>query len=214
MNNVFKNRYDAAMQLAAKLEKYRGKDGIVLAVPRGGVPLGYVIAKELGFPLEIILSKKIGHPHNPEFAIGSVTLHGAVIDDSVMDVDMDYIHRTADRILHDLKEKFKLYMGDQRPTSLKNKTVIVVDDGVATGNTLKATIHAIRKDKPKEIIIAIPVAPPSTADKLRKIADELICLHSPLDFYGVGQFYDDFSQVSDEEVIQHLKEINSNAKAA
>ncbi|TAL61525.1 MAG: phosphoribosyltransferase, partial [Bacteroidetes bacterium] len=131
-----------------------------------------------------------------------------------MDVIHIHIHRTADRILHDLKEKFKLYMGDQRPTSLKNKTVIVVDDGVATGNTLKATIHAIRKDKPKEIIIAIPVAPPSTADKLRKIADELICLHSPLDFYGVGQFYDDFSQVSDEEVIQHLKEINSNAKAA
>lgn len=214
MNTIFKDRYDAAMQLAHQLEKYRGKDGIVLAVPRGGVPIGYVIAKELGLPLEIILSKKIGHPYNPEFAIGSVTLHGAIIDDNVLDVDMDYIHRTADRILHDLKEKFRLYMGDQKPTSLKNKTVIVVDDGVATGNTLIATVHAIRKDKPKEVVIAIPVSPSKTAEKLREISDELICLYTPQVFYGVGQFYEDFSQVTDEEVIKHLKEINSNSKAA
>lgn len=214
MKSVFKNRYDAAVQLAAKLEKYRGKDGIVLAVPRGGVPIGYLIAKEFGFPLEIILSKKIGHPYNPEFAIGSVTMHGAVIDDSVMGVEMDYIHRTADRILRDLKDKFKLYMGSAEPRSLKNKTVIVVDDGVATGNTMKATIQAVRKDLPKEIIVAIPVSPPATAEKLKEIADELICLHTPQDFYGVGQFYDDFSQVSDEEVIQYLKEVNTGARAA
>lgn len=214
MISVFKNRYDAAMKLAAKLEKYRGKDGIVLAVPRGGVPIGYIVAKELGLPMEIILSKKIGHPYNPEFAIGSVTLHGAVIDDNVMDVSMDYIHRESDRILHILKEKFKLYTGGQKPAALENKTVILVDDGVATGNTIKASIHAIRKNNPKEIIVAIPVAPPETARKLRELSDELICLHTPQDFYGVGQFYDDFSQVSDEEVIQHLKEINSNLKAA
>jgi len=142
---MFKNRYDAAMQLAVELEKYRGRDAIVVAVPRGGVPIGYTVAKELGLPLEIILSKKIGHPYNPEIAIGSVTLHGAVIDDRVMDVDMDYIHRTADRILHDLKEKYKLYMGNRKPRDLKNKTVIVVDDGAATGNTLMATVRAMRK---------------------------------------------------------------------
>ena len=213
MNTIFKDRYDAAMQLVLKLEKYRGKDGIVLAIPRGGVPIGYVIAKELGLPLEIILSKKIGHPYNPELAIGSVTLHGAIIDDNVLDVDMDYIHRTADRILHDLKEKFRLYMGNQKPTSLKNKTVIVVDDGVATGNTLIATVHAIRKDKPKEVVIAIPVSPSKTTEKLRGISDELICLYTPQIFYGVGQFYENFSQVTDEEVIKHLKEINSTSKA-
>lgn len=213
MKTIFKNRYDAAMQLAEKLQKYRGKDGIVLAVPRGGVPIGYVIAKELGLPLEIILSKKIGHPYNPEFAIGSVTLHGAVIDDNVMDVSMDYIHREADRILHTLKEKFKLYTGGHKPSSLKSKTVIVVDDGVATGSTIKATVHATRKDNPKEIIIAVPVSPPSTANELREISDDFVCLSTTKDFYGVGQFYDDFSQVSDEEVIELLKEVNAKKAA-
>jgi predicted phosphoribosyltransferase len=214
MDNIFNDRYDAAMQLVGKLEKYRGKNGIVLAVPRGGVPVGYVIAKELGLPLEIILSKKIGHPQNPEFAIGSVTLQGAVVNDNVRDVDMDYIHHAADKILLDLKRKFKLYMGDHKPADLKNKTVIIVDDGVATGSTIKATIYALRKNNPKEIIIAVPVSPPETARQFSELADEFICLHTPSDFYGVGQFYDDFRQVSDEEVIQHLKEINSNLKAA
>jgi predicted phosphoribosyltransferase len=214
MKTIFNDRYDAALKLTVKLEKFRGKDGIVLAVPRGGVPIGFVIAKELGFPLEIILSKKIGHPLNPEFAIGSVTLQGAVVNDNVLDVDASYIHRSADRILHDLKEKFKLYMGDQKPTDVKGKTVIVVDDGVATGSTIKATIFALRKNEPKEIIVAVPVSPPETANRLRELADELICLHIPQDFYGVGQFYKNFAQVTDEEVIQHLKEINSNLKAA
>lgn len=212
MKPIFKDRYDAAMKLVVKLEKFRGRNGIVLAVPRGGVPIGFVIAKELGFPLEVILSKKIGHPLNPEFAIGSVTLQGAVVNDSVLDVDASYIHRSADRILHDLKEKYKLYMGDQPSTDLKNKTIIVVDDGVATGSTLKATIYALRKFNPNEIIVAIPVAPPEAAAKLREITDELICLYTPQVFYGVGQFYHNFTQVSDEEVIRDLREINSKLK--
>ena len=211
---MFKNRYDAAMQLAVELEKYRGRDAIVVAVPRGGVPIGYTVAKELGLPLEIILSKKIGHPYNPEIAIGSVTLHGAVIDDRVMDVDMDYIHRTADRILHDLKEKYKLYMGNRKPRDLKNKTVIVVDDGAATGNTLMATVRAMRKDKPKEIIIAVPVSPPDTANQLRSVSDDFICLSTPHEFYGISRFYEDFSQVSDEEVIELLGNVNEKKKVA
>lgn len=213
MGRIFKGRYDAAMRLVKKLEKYRGKDGVVLAVPRGGVPIGYVIAKELGLPLEIILSKKIGHPYNPEFAIGSVTLHGTVINDNVIDVDRDYIQRTVDSILHNLKEKSKLYMGSHKPVSLENKIVILVDDGVATGSTIKASILAIRKNDPQRIIVAVPVSPPETAVKLREMSDEFICLHTPQDFYGVGQFYDDFSQVSDEEVIHQLKEIYSQSKA-
>ncbi len=213
MKPIFKDRHDAAMKLAEKLVPYKGKNGIVLAVPRGGVPIGYVIAKELGLPLEIILSKKIGHPYNPEFAIGSVSLHGALIDDSVMDVDMDYIHREAERIFKELKSRFKLFMGDRKPATLKNKIVIVVDDGVATGSTIKATVHSIRKDNPKEIIIAVPVSPPQTAYELRNICDDFVCLSTPQEFYGVGQFYDDFSQVSDEEVIQLLKEVNAKKAA-
>ena len=211
---MFKDRYDAAIELAIKLKKYKGKDGIVLAVPRGGVPVGYVIAKELGFPLEIILSKKIGHPSNPEYAIGSVSLDGTIINEDVTNVSSDYIHREAEKILQNLNTKFKYYMGDQNPTDLKNKTVIVVDDGIATGSTVIATVKSIRKMNPKEIIIAAPVASPGSINKLQSIADEIICLSIPPNFMGVGQFYYDFSQVEDEEVIQLLKDARMKANFA
>jgi predicted phosphoribosyltransferase len=205
---MFKDRYDAAKQLVVRLEKYKNKNGIILAVPRGGVPLGYEVAKTLDLPLEIILSKKIGHPSNPEFAIGSVTLNGPIIDESAKEVSKEYIKTESERILKTLKEKFKLFMGNRKPTELKDKTVIIVDDGIATGNTILATIEAIKKSKPKEIVIAVPVAPPSTIRRLSGFADEVICLLTPENFMGVGQFYENFSQVSDEEVIQLLNEAN------
>ncbi|MES2285500.1 MAG: phosphoribosyltransferase family protein [Bacteroidota bacterium] len=209
---MFKDRYDAAMDLALKLEKYKGNDGIVLAIPRGGVPIGYVIAKDLGFPLEIILSKKIGHPSNPEYAIGSVSLDGMVINDNVSDVSTEYISNAANKILQDLKTKFKYYMGDREPSDLKNKTVIIVDDGIATGSTIIATINSVRKMDPKEIIVAAPVASPPSIKKIESISDEMIILLAPQNFMGVGQFYYDFSQVEDEEVILLLKEANANSK--
>ena len=205
---MFKDRYDAATKLAAKLGKYKNKNGIILAVPRGGVPLGYEIAKSLDLPLEIILSKKIGHPSNPEYAIGSVTLNGVILDESANIISKEYIKKESERILKTLKEKFKLFMGDHKPTDLKDKTVIIVDDGIATGNTILASVEAIKKSEPKEIIIAVPVAPTLTAEKLAKFVDELICLSTPQDFMGVGQFYENFSQVSDEEVIQFLSKAN------
>jgi putative phosphoribosyl transferase len=209
---MFKDRYDAAMELALKLEKYKITDGIVLAIPRGGVPIGYVIAKDLGFPLEIVLSKKIGHPSNPEYAIGSVSLDGMVINDGVTDVSEEYIYRTAGKILQDLKTKFKYYMGEQEPTNLKDKTVIIADDGIATGSTIVATIHSVKKMNPKKIIVAAPVASPSSIHKIESIADEVVVLQVPQNFMGVGQFYYDFSQVEDEEVILLLKEANTNSK--
>jgi putative phosphoribosyl transferase len=205
---LFIDRNDAAIKLAKKLEKYSNTNGVVLAIPRGGVPIGNIISKKLGLPLELVLSKKIGHPRNPEFAIGSVSLDGALIDDHVMDVSMEYIRTEADRLLGILKEKYKMYMGDRKPTDLKNKTVIIVDDGVATGNTILATVEAIKKKSPKEIIIAVPVASRSAAIKLSKVADEFICLLTPDYFMGVGQFYQDFSQVTDQDSIQLLKEVN------
>jgi predicted phosphoribosyltransferase len=205
---MFIDRNDAAIKLAKKLEKYSNTNGVVLAIPRGGVPIGNIISKKLGLPLELVLSKKIGHPRNPEFAIGSVSLDGALIDDHVMDVSMEYIRTEADRLLGILKEKYKMYMGDRKPTDLKNKTVIIVDDGVATGNTILATVEAIKKKSPKEIIIAVPVASRSAAIKLSKVADEFICLLTPDYFMGVGQFYQDFSQVTDQDSIQLLKEVN------
>ena len=195
---MFKNRYEAAMLLAKKLEKYKNKNGLILAVPRGGVPVGYHIAKELNLPLDIILSKKIGHPQNPEFAIGSVSLYGTIINDNITNVSEEYIHQEAKRLLVGLEQKFKLYMGDRKPTELKDKTIIIVDDGIATGNTILVTLDMLKKSNPKEIIIAVPVAPSDTAKKLAKYVDEFICLNVPSDFMGVGQFYRNFSQESDE----------------
>src|ERR1035437_5658901 len=201
---MFKNRSDAAAQLAEKLSRYKNTDGIVLAIPRGGVPIGKEIANELNIPLEIILSKKIGHPNNPEFAIGSVSELGVILDDNVTDIPQEYIQKEAARIQVQLKEKFKLFMGDRKSSDLKNKIVILVDDGIATGNTILATINMIKKSLPKKIIVAVPVSPPATARKISKEVDEFICLLTPAEFYAVGQFYQDFSQVSDEDVIQML----------
>lgn len=205
---MFKDRNEAAILLANKLEKYINADGVVLAVPRGGLPIGSTIAKALDFPLEVVLSKKIGHPRNPEFAIGSVSLHGAIVNDGVLDVSTEYIQNEANRIQRNLKEKFKLYMGKRKQINLKDKTVIIVDDGIATGNTLLATIDSIRKDEPKEIIVAVPVASPSSVTKFSKIVDEFICLLIPENFMGVGQFYMNFYPVSDEEAIDLLNEAN------
>ena len=210
MHKLFRSRTEAAHLLADQLMKYRGKDGIVLAIPRGGVPMGAIVAKSLGFALEIILSKKIGHPLNPEYAIGSVTMDTVLVNESIDDVDKSYIKSEIDRLSKELKKRFEFFMGNRKPASLKNKIVIVVDDGIATGHTMKSTIQSIRKENPKELIVAVPVAPPRTAREVRKMVDELICLHTPGDFYGVGQFYADFGQVSDEEVIAVLKEMRGN----
>lgn len=201
---MFRNRIDAALQLAAKLSRYKNTDGIVLAIPRGGVTIGKEIAKELNFRLELILSKKIGHPRNPEYAIGSVSELGMIVNENITDVPLDYLEEEAARIQVQLKDKYKLFMGDKKPTDLKNKIVILVDDGIATGNTILATIRMIKKQLPKKLIVAVPVAPPDTARRVSKEADEFICLLTPSDFYAVGQFYEDFSQVSDEEVIKML----------
>lgn len=201
---MFRNRIDAATQLAAKLSRYKNTNGIVLAIPRGGVTIGKEIAQELNFPLEIILSKKIGHPRNPEYAIGAVSELGMTVNENITDVPMDYIEEEAARLQVQLQEKYKLFMGDKKPAALKNKIVILVDDGIATGNTILATISMIKKSSPKKLIVAVPVAPPDTARKISKEVDEFICLLTPSDFYAVGQFYEEFSQVSDEEVIKML----------
>lgn len=209
---MFKNRNEAATLLAEKLEHYKNKNGIVLAVPRGGVPIGYIIAEKLGLPLEIILSKKIGHPLSPEFAIGAVTLQGLVSYDRMSDVSESYIKEEANRIQKELAVKYKLFMGDRKPTDLEGKIVIITDDGIATGNTLAATIDTIRKSNPEKIVVAVPVAPPDTADRFRNLADEFICLDEPYGFSAIGQFYYDFSQVSDEEVKELLNKIQEKNK--
>jgi predicted phosphoribosyltransferase len=202
---MFNNREDAALKLAEKLEKYKNTNGVIIAIPRGGVPIGFTISKKLNLPLEIILSKKIGHPFNPEYAIGSVTMNNIIINENNNDVSKEYIQKEHLKILNKLKEKYKIFMGEQNQTDLKNKTVIIVDDGIATGNTILAALEDIKQNKPKEIIIATPVAPISVASKISKLVNEFICLELPIEFMAVGQFYNNFSQVSDEEVIDLIK---------
>ena len=204
---MFKDRTEAAHMLAEKLKKYK-KDGVVVALPRGGVPLGYIIAQELGLPLDIILSKKIGYPFNKEFAIGSVSLQGRIINEDIP-VTREYIEEETARIRKSLKEKYKLYMGDRLPINPKNKNVIIVDDGIATGNTMLATIELIKKSNPGRIIVATPVAPPDSIQKISEEVDEVVCLSSPEFFIGVSQFYENFEQVNDETVIQLLKKSNN-----
>jgi putative phosphoribosyl transferase len=206
---VYQNRNEAAIILAGKLEKFRKEDGIVLAIPAGGVPIGSIVAGELDFPLEPAMSKKIGHPFHKEFAIGAVTLHGTMIQDNEMGVDKEYIHSESESILRSLKEKFRMFMGSRIPTPLKGKTVILVDDGIATGNTIISIIGAIRKQRPARIIVAVPVSPPSAARKITALADEFICPLIPEDFDSVGQYYMEFKQISDEEVINELSKVNA-----
>lgn len=209
---MFRNRTEAGMLLASRLQKYQNDPGVILAVPRGGVPVAYEVAKELGFPLEVILTKKIGHPINPEYAIGATSLtdYFVVPHDNV---SQDYIDNEVVKIRKKLKEMYVKFMGNKEPEDLKGKTVIVIDDGVATGNTLLSTIDVIRKSDPAKIVIAVPVAPESAVGKLSKAVDDVVVVIIPESFYGVGSFYEDFEQVSDEEVIYYLNKLREFKKA-
>lgn len=202
---MFKDRTDAGFELALKLLKYKGNDGVVLAIPRGGVPVAAVVARELGMPMEIMLSKKIGHPLNPEYAIGAVSLEDRVITPHP-DVDQEYIEKETVRIRKKLSENYLRFMGEKQPVPLDDKIVIIVDDGIATGNTLLSTLPMIRKQKPKKIIIAVPVAPSGAVLRLSRSVNEMVVALIPDAFYGVGGFYEDFHQVSDEEVVNYMKE--------
>ncbi|MFC5269309.1 phosphoribosyltransferase [Adhaeribacter terreus] len=201
---MIKNRQDAAKRLTERLLQYKGEDGIVLAIPRGGVPIGAYIAKELDLPVEVILSKKIGHPHNPEYAIGAVSMDSIEVNER-LDISPQYIEQETRKNQEELKRRYQLFMGNHKPTELHNKLVILVDDGIATGHTLMATVLMIKKQNPKKLIVAVPVAPPSAIDAFEPLVDELICLMAPPGFYAVGQFYEDFQQVSDEKVIAALQ---------
>lgn len=209
---MFLNRIDAGLMLAEKLRKYKNDSAIVLAIPRGGVPVAYAVAKELNFPVEVILTKKIGHPMNKEYAIGAASLTDHFINPHD-DVSQEYIDRELQKVRNSLKEMYTLFMGNTEPTDLKNKTVIVVDDGVATGNTLLAIINVLRKRKPARIIIGVPVASRTAVLKLSAVADEVVTVLIPDEFHGVGAFYEDFAQVSNEEVLDYLAKLKQLSKA-
>lgn len=210
-DTILKDRIEAGLLLSDKLIKYQNSNTVILAVPRGGVPVGYVIAKKLHLPLDIVLSKKIPHPLNKEFAIGAVSLDSIIVDEHLT-IPNHYIKDEILRLRQLLQEKYKLYSGNQKPLDIKGKNVIVVDDGIATGNTLLASIAMLRKKNPEKIIVAVPLIPYDRVKIFQQKADEFVYLIASKNFSAVGQFYEQFTQVADEEVIQIVKEVNLNTK--
>lgn len=204
---IFQDRTDAGLALSRHLQHYKRVDGVILAVPRGGVPVAFPIARILELPLEIILSKKIGHPLHKEFAIGAVSLTGKIISPNAQATE-EYIQQETINIREQLKQMYVKYMGNKKPTPVKDKIVIIIDDGVATGNTLLSTIDIIRNQRPKKIVVAVPVASHQAAKKLSEVTDEFVCAWIPAQFHSVGEFYADFTQVSDEEVMEQLAMCN------
>ena len=204
---MFKDRTDAGMQLAEKLLEFKSQNVVVLAIPRGGLPLGAIIAKALNAPLDVVLTKKIGHPYNKEYAIGAVSLKNSILSDAI-GVTKGYIEEEKARLRKKLKESHNQYYKEGVSQDLKDKTVIIIDDGIATGNTILVTIELVKMQNPNKIVVAIPVAPPSTVRKLEASSevDEVICLETPYNFHAVGQFYQEFYQVSDQEAIRLLKD--------
>lgn len=202
-DGMLKDRIEAGILLSEKLSKYQNSDTIVLAVPRGGVPVGYIIAKSLHLPLDIVLSKKIGHPSNIEFAIGAVSSDSMILDEHP-NVPKKYIDNEIIRLRKLMAEKYQHYMGNRKPLDVKGKNIILVDDGIATGNTLLASISMLRKKNPAKIIVATPVIPYENVPVIEKNADEFIYLIASKNFRGVGGFYEEFNQVEDEEVIHLL----------
>ena len=205
---MFRDRHDAGRKLALALAAYRGrKDAIILAIPRGALQVGEILHSELGLPLDIIITKKIPHPYNEEYAIGAVGPDGEyfVNAGAAAEVRPEFIQVQRGRLAAVVEEKYVRYRGDFPKPALKGKTVILIDDGIATGSTMLAAIHVIRRQKPKKIVVAVPVGPPDSVARIAAEADETVCLEKPEAFFAIGSFYEDFSQVEDEEAIAILK---------
>lgn len=207
---IFADRRDAGRRLAQAARDYAAEDAVVLALPRGGVPVAYEVAEALDAPLDLLFVRKIGAPGHPEYGLG------AVVDGSDPQVVMNewaatqllvprsYIEREKRRELQEIERRRKAYLGDRAPIPVRGRAVIVVDDGIATGGSIRAALKALRKAQTRRLMLAVPVAPPDVLDSLRSEADEIICLATPEPFYAVGPWYADFTQTTDNEVVELL----------
>ncbi|MBU0731673.1 phosphoribosyltransferase [Patescibacteria group bacterium] len=210
---MFKDRADAGKQLVKKLEKYKDNpEVIVIAIPRGGVATGFEVAKALHLPLDVVVTKKIGAPSNPEYAIGSVNRHGDVFFNeevaSTMGIDQAWLDAESNKLQIAIQAKLNMLKAGEPPVDLKNKIVILVDDGIATGYTALAAAKFIKDEGAKKVIMAMPVVPADNIHKFDDAVDEFIYLNAPQLFMAVGQFYDDFQQVEDAEAKELLEEAN------
>lgn len=206
----FADRRDAGRRLAAELLPLAGEDPVVVGLPRGGVPVAAEVARALGAPLEVLAVRKLGAPHNPEYGIGAIAEDGTRVLDAealaVLGVDNGTLARIATRESGELRRRVGAYRRSGRTLDLEGRMVIVIDDGVATGLTDTAALRSVRRHRPRRLVLAVPVAAPDSVQRLREEADEVVCLLTPALLYGVGQWYDDFSQVSDAEVIAALED--------
>lgn len=207
---VYKDRTDAGKKLAEAVSEEAGKirDGIVLALPRGGVPVADEVAKKLDLPLSVVVVRKLGHPNNPEYAIGAIASGGGkVLHDEAISrygITHDQIQSVLKKEKRKLKKREELYHGKRIELDIEGKTVLLVDDGIATGASMQVAVSTLRNMNLERLIIAVPVGPPDTIRKLREIGDDVICPLQPTIFGAIGRFYRDFSQVSNDEVRQIL----------
>jgi putative phosphoribosyl transferase len=214
---MFRNRSEAGSRLAAQLDRSKDRNDVIgLALPRGGVVTGSEIARARGAPLDVLIVRKIGFPYQPELAAGAVAETGSVVLNrdiiAMGGLSEEALKPEIDRQKEEIARRVVLYRAGRKLSNLTGKTVILVDDGVATGATMKAAITALKKEHIAKLVVALPVGPPETVEVLRRMVDEFICLETPLYFMAVGAHYGDFTQVTDEEVVKLLQ--RSTAMAA
>jgi putative phosphoribosyl transferase len=208
---VFADRVDAGRKLAERLLKYKDQNPVVLGVPRGGVPVAFEVARALDAPLDVTIVRKLGAPGQPELGVGAVVdgdhpetiLNREVV--GALRVSRDYLEREVHNQLKEIHRRNQVYRGGRPRIELRGRVIILVDDGIATGGSIRAALRGIRQQAPKKVILAVPVGPADTIESLSDDVDELVCLSTPPMFFGIGEFYADFHQLADAEVIRLLE---------
>jgi len=216
---LFRDRADAGRQLLARLGRYAGRDDVlVLGLPRGGIPIAYEIARGLGAPLDVFVVRKLGVPGQEELAMGAIATGGVrVVNPDVVDalhIPPAVLDRVAAEEGRELERRERSYRGDRPEPGVRGKTVVLVDDGLATGSTMRAAVAALRQQGPARVVVAVPVGAISTCEDLRREVDDIVCLATPEPFLAVGRFYDDFSQTTDQEVHDLLASARGSAVSA
>lgn len=215
---MFENRSDAGRKLAEGLVHLKAEDPVILALPRGGVPVAFEVANALRAPLDLVLVRKIGVPWQPELAMAAVVDgdHPETVENEdvirLLNITEDFIKAEAQRELKEIERRRALYLEGKARIPVTGRTAIVVDDGIATGATTRAALRAVKREKPRRLVLAVPVAPPETVESLRPECDELVCLATPDFFVAIGAFYADFRQVADDEVIALLRQTRESLR--